>query len=61
MPGCVDEVELIGPAIGSRVVERDALGFDRDAPLTLKIHRIEHLRVGMPRIVMRGPLNQAVR
>ena len=39
----IDEIELIDLTIASRVIQRDALRLDRNATLTLEIHRVEYL------------------
>src|SRR5699024_1300585 len=39
----IDKVELVGIAILGVIVERHRLSLDGDAPLTLDIHRVEHL------------------
>lgn len=43
MPGCVDQVELVGLSVPSAIVQRHALGLDGDAPLPFDVHGIEHL------------------
>ena len=43
MAGRVDHVELVLVAIIRIVIQRHALGFNRDATLTLNIHGIENL------------------
>ena len=39
----VDQVQQIVLAVGGAVGERDRVALDRDAPLALDIHRVEHL------------------
>jgi len=43
MAGRVDHVELVLVAIIRIVIQRHALGFNRDATFTLNIHGIENL------------------
>ena len=41
--GCVDEVEQVLLARAGSVGEGDRVGLDRDAPLALEVHVVEHL------------------
>jgi hypothetical protein len=45
VPRRVDHVELVHLAVARLVAQRDALCLDRDATLTLEVHRVEHLRL----------------
>ena len=48
MAGSIEEVQL-HPIAGSRlVIHCDRMRFDRDSPLTLKIHGIEELVLFFP-------------
>lgn len=44
MPRCIDKIEMVGIAIQGLVIQRNALGLNRDATLPLDIHGIEYLR-----------------
>ena len=46
--GGVDQVELVGLAVGGGVVEAHRLGFDRDPPLPLEVHLVEELIDPLP-------------
>ena len=48
VPGGVDEVELVGLAVPRGVEQAHRRHLDRDAPLALDVHRVEHL-------LLRGP------
>ena len=48
VPWCVDEVELVGDAVGPDVREPDHLGLDCDAPLPLQVHPVEILVAAAP-------------
>ena len=61
MPGRVDQVELIGPAVASAVVQTHRLRLDRDASLALEIHRVEHLRLHLAAAERTGEFEQAIR
>ena len=43
VPGSIDQVQFIDLSVLRLVAQRRRLGFDRDAALTLEIHRVEHL------------------
>lgn len=45
VPGRVDQIQQIVRAICSAIIERYRVTFDRDASLTLDVHRVEHLLV----------------
>jgi hypothetical protein len=60
MPGRVDQVELVGLAIGRGVLEGDRIALDRDAPLTLEIHAVEDLVTKLSIIDRPAGLDQAV-
>ena len=44
MPGRIDEVEVVDLPVACLVAECGSLCLDRDAALTLDVHRVEHLR-----------------
>ena len=44
MAGGVDQVQVVGLAVGGRVLDPHRLGLDRDPALALEVHRVEHLR-----------------
>src|SRR3984885_10724437 len=46
----VDQVQLIGLAIGRLIVQRYALRLDGDAALALQVHRVEHLGLHLARL-----------
>ena len=48
MAGGIDQIENIGSAIISRVVETHSLRLDGNAPFTLKIHLVEELILLVP-------------
>ena len=60
MPGCVDQVELVGLAGGGCVFEGDRIALDRDAPLTLEIHAVEDLIAKLSIIDRAAGLDQTV-
>src|SRR5436853_6594347 len=43
MPGSIDKIQVVGLSVARSVLQRRGLRLDRDATLTLQIHRIEHL------------------
>ena len=43
-PGRVDQVQLVGLPVGALEEHAHRLRLDRDAPLALEVHRVEHLR-----------------
>jgi len=43
VPGRIDQVEVVGPAVSRGVLQRGGLGLDRDAALALEIHGVEDL------------------
>ena len=43
MPGRVDQVEDVVPAVPGAVVQPDRVGLDGDAPLSLQVHGVEDL------------------
>jgi hypothetical protein len=58
--GCIDEIEMIVPAVGGAVGEADGLAFDGDPAFALDIHRIEKLVVKVPVRNDVGGLDQAI-
>ena len=60
MTGRVDEIELIALSILRLVLERHALGLDRDAALALEVHGIEHLLLHLALLQAAADLNQAI-
>ena len=43
MTGRIDKIQLILLTVSRLVIQGDALRFNRDAPLLLQIHGVEHL------------------
>jgi len=39
----IDEIQVVGLSVARSVLQRCGLRLDGDAPLTLQVHRIEHL------------------
>ena len=60
MTGRINKVELVNLAIDGGIVERDALGFNGNATLTLDIHGIEDLTVHFPLTKTAAKLNKTV-
>ena len=60
VPRRINDIELIGTAIASRIAQRHALRLDGDAALPLQVHRIEHLLGHFPRAQAAAKLNEAV-
>ena len=58
--GGVDEVELVGLAVGRRIHHADRVRLDGDAALALEIHRIQHLGLHLARRQRAGELQQTV-
>ena len=58
--GRVDQVELVGLAIGRRIHHADRMRLDGDAALALQVHRVQHLRLHLARRQRAGKLQQAV-
>src|SRR4029078_10573734 len=48
MSGGVDQVELVDAIIGRLEHDADGLGLDRDPPLALEVHRVQHLLAHLP-------------
>lgn len=48
MAGSVDQVENIGAAIGTLIVESDGLGLDGDPPFPLQVHGVQDLVAHLP-------------
>lgn len=44
----VDEVQFVFMAVPRGVIQRDALGLNGDAPLSLQIHGVQHLFGHLP-------------
>ena len=60
VPGRVDQVELIGLAVGRGIHHAHRMRLDGDAALALQVHRIEHLRLHLARRQRAGELQQTV-
>ena len=60
MAGRVDQVELIGVAVAGVVHHAHGVRLDGDAALALEIHRVEDLRLHLPRGQRAGELQQPV-
>ena len=60
MPRRVHQVENIGLAVQGCVFQANGLGFDRDPPLALNVHGIEHLLLHLTVIKTARDLDQAV-
>ncbi len=60
MPGRVDQVQLVRPAVARGITQGHALRLDRDAPLALERHRVEHLRLHLARLEPAAELDEAV-
>ena len=58
--GGVDQIQLIGLAVGGAVLHRDGITFDRDSALTFDIHRVEHLGVKFAIGYRAASLNQSI-
>ena len=50
MAGRVDQLQLVGLAVGGGEEHAHGLGLDRDAALALEVHRIEDLRAHGTRV-----------
>jgi hypothetical protein len=61
VPGRVDEVKAVGPAVAGLVLEADGTGLDRDPLLALEVHRVEDLAGHLPRVDRVGHLEEPVR
>ncbi len=57
----IDEIQLIGLAVGGRVAEAHRGCLDGDAPLALQIHAVEKLRLLLARGQSAGRFQQAIR
>ena len=58
--GRVDQVQVVGLAVGGRVLDPHRLRLDRDPALALEVHRVEHLRLHFLRVDGAGDLEDAV-
>ena len=58
--GRIDEVELIGLAIGGAIEQAHGLSLDRDPPLPLQVHRVEHLFLHIAAAHRPGQLEEPV-
>jgi hypothetical protein len=58
--GRVDQVEVIGLAVGGRVLDANRLSLDRDPPLPLQIHRVEDLGAHLPLVERSRELEDAI-
>ena len=48
MSGRIDEIELVLLAVPGAITQRDTLGLDGDAPLSLQVHGVEYLGLHFP-------------
>ncbi len=60
MPGGVDQLQLVGVAVGGGEEHTHGLGLDRDATLALEVHRVEQLRAHLARSDGVGELEDAI-
>ena len=58
--GRVDQVQVVGLAVGGLVLDPHRLGLDRDPALALEVHRVEHLGLHFLRVDGAGELEDAV-
>ena len=58
--GGVDQVQVVGLAVGGLVLDPHGLRLDRDPALALEVHRVEHLRLHFRRVDGAGELEDAV-
>ncbi len=58
--GRVDEVELVGLAVGRGIHHADRMRLDGDAALALQVHRVQHLSLHLARRQRAGKLQQTV-
>jgi hypothetical protein len=58
--GGVDQVQVVGLAVGGLVFDPHGLGLDRDPSLALEIHRIEDLLAHLTRGYRPGHLQDSV-
>ena len=58
--GRVDQVQVVGLAVGGPVLDPHRLRLDRDPALALEVHRVEHLRLHFLRVDGAGDLEDAV-
>ena len=56
----VDQVEVVGLAVGRRERDPDGLRLDRDSALALEVHRVEQLRHVLARVDRAGDLEDPV-
>src|SRR5690606_41841792 len=56
----IDQVQYVGPAVPGRVGQADGVRLDRDAPLPLEVHAVEHLRFHLARLQRAGVLEEAI-
>ena len=60
VPGCVEQVELVGLAVARRVHHPHRVRLDGDAALALQVHGVEHLVLHLARRQRAGQLQQPV-
>ena len=60
MAGRVDQVQVVGLAVGGPVLDPHRLRLDRDPALALEVHRVEHLGAHLLRVDGPGDLEDAV-
>jgi hypothetical protein len=57
----VDQVQHVGQPVVGLVAEPNRMGLDRDAPLALQIHRVEHLGFHLACLERASDLEEAIR
>ena len=60
VPGCIDEVELVGGAVLGGVLHSHGIELDRDPALPFEVHRVQNLRPHATLFQRAGRLDQAV-
>ena len=60
MPRGVDEIELVASPIRTIVEQSDTLGLDRNPPLSLQLHGVEHLLSHFPIAQPPADLDKAI-
>ena len=61
MTRSVDQIQLVGLAVFGLVGHAHGVGFDGDAAFAFEVHRIQHLRLHLPRSQRPGQFQQAIR
>jgi hypothetical protein len=60
VPGGVDQVQVVGLAVGGGVLDPHRLRLDRDPALALQLHRVEHLGAHLRGVDRPGDLEDAI-